>query len=305
MFNHLFDIKKRIKIQQIEKTLNSRLKACFDVARFDELDPDISGNKFFKLKYNIESAILQEKKGLLTMGGAYSNHLAATARACSLYGLKSIGIVRGEIPNTLNHTLSYCQSQDMGLLSVRRSSFDREDETIQALKDQYQDFLFIPMGGANEDGIKGAAEMADMVSAFETYDIIICSIGTGTMFRGLKQRIQKNQLLVGIPAMKLSLDEEQNFIDSLIGKNAENQFQIISSFAGNGFGRVEPEIIRLMNETYKEFDLPLDFVYTGKLLNALYALIIQGEIDPMKKILFIHSGGLQGNLSLPPSTLIF
>ena len=305
MFHHVFDIKNNIKIQQIEKTFHTGEKCLFDVARFDEIDPVVSGNKLFKLKYNLEKAIQEKKRGVITMGGAYSNHLAATARVCSLAGLDSIGIIRGEIPASLNHTLSYCQSQKMKLIPVSRSSFDHPLQLINDLEDQYQDFLFIPMGGANSEGIRGAAEMADRIPDFETYEIILCAVGSGTMFNGLKQRINDQQTLIGIPVMKLHPENDKEFLDSLTNENERKNCRIITSFAGKGFGKAEPEVISLMNETYKEFDLPLDFVYTGKLLNALYSLLIQEQINPKKKILFIHSGGLQGNLSLPTSTLVF
>jgi 1-aminocyclopropane-1-carboxylate deaminase/D-cysteine desulfhydrase-like pyridoxal-dependent ACC family enzyme len=305
MFHHLFDIKKKIRVQEIEKAFNTGQKYRFDVARFDEMDPIISGNKFFKLQYNIERVIKEEKNGIITMGGAYSNHLTATARLCALTGLNSIGLIRGEIPASLNHTLSYCQSQKMKLLAISRSSFDQPDKWIDDILNQYHDFLFVPMGGANPEGTRGAAEMADRIPEFEKYDIVMCCIGSGTMFNGLKQRITQHQTLIGVPVMKTDPTNDEHFLRSLIHENDPKNCRILTSFAGKGFGKAEPDIISLMNETYKEFDLPLDFVYTGKLLNALYALIIQGEIDPMKKIIFIHSGGLQGNLSLPPSTLVF
>lgn len=305
MFHHVFDIKNNIKIQQLEKTFRTGQNCLFDVARFDEIDPVISGNKFFKLKYNIDKAIQEKKRGIITMGGAYSNHLAATARLCSITGLDSIGLIRGELPPSLNHTLSYCQSQQMKLISVSRSTFDHPEQFIDDIADQYQDFLFVPMGGANPEGIRGAAEMADMIPDFDQYEIILCAVGSGTMFNGLKQRISDQQTLIGIPVMKLRPENDKDFLDSLTNENERKNCRIITSFAGKGFGKAEPDIISLMNETYREFDLPLDFVYTGKLLHALYTLLIQEQIHPHKKILFVHSGGLQGNLSLPASTLVF
>lgn len=302
MFNHLFNTIKKIEILPILHRSENGRNYRFHVARFDELDPVISGNKFFKLKYNIERALLNKKAGIITMGGAFSNHLVATANICKRYGLKSIGLIRGEIPATLNHTLAYCQSENMEFIPVPRHQFSENADTIHKIIKEHPDFHFVPMGGANDDGIRGAAEMTDMIADYASYDVIICAIGSGTMFKGFQKKILPHQQLIGIPVMKIQEEDKNEFIKSY---TINNNIKIYTAFAGKGYGKADTNILALMNEIYTQHQLPLDFVYTGKLMNALLRLIDENKIDAKKKILFIHSGGLQGNRSLPASALIF
>ena len=302
MFNHLFDTIKKIKILPILHRSENGCNYLFHIARFDELDPFISGNKYFKLKYNIENVLSKKKAGILTMGGAFSNHLVATANICNRYGLKSIGLIRGEIPERLNHTLSYCISQNMQLIAVPRDAFAKNSEIVEKIIHEISDFHFVPMGGANEVGIKGAAEMTDMITDYASYDVIICAIGSGTMFKGFQKRILPHQELIGIPVIKIQEAEKNAFIKSYI---TNNNIKVYTGFAGKGYGKPDPNILALMNDIYTQHQLPLDFVYTGKIMNALLRLIDENIIDAKKKILFIHSGGLQGNRSLPASALIF
>ncbi|MFN9710341.1 MAG: 1-aminocyclopropane-1-carboxylate deaminase/D-cysteine desulfhydrase [Bacteroidota bacterium] len=295
MFNHLFDIKKKIRIQTIlDKCLNSQPYA-FDIARFDEIHPIVSGNKLFKLKYNIEEAIKLQKKGILTMGGPFSNHLVATAYLCHTFNMPSIGMVRGEIPKELSHTLSSCINQNMQLIPVERAVFNEKSQVMQRLINEYSDFHFIPMGGSNDAGIRGAAEMTDMVPNFESYDLIFCAIGSGTMTKGIQKKILPHQQLIGIPVMKIKPEEREDF---MLCYGSDKRLKIYFDFAGKGYGKTEPRIIEFISQMLDQHQLPLDFVYTGKLVYAIRLLIEKGAIDRTKKILAIHSGGLQGNLSL-------
>jgi 1-aminocyclopropane-1-carboxylate deaminase/D-cysteine desulfhydrase-like pyridoxal-dependent ACC family enzyme len=302
MFNHLFDTYKKIKIQPVLFHTEHANLYQFDVARFDELDPVISGNKYFELKYNIESAINAKKAGIITMGGAFSNHLVATAKMCTQYGLKSIGIIRGEIPATLNHTLAYCQSENMEFIPVPRHQFSENAETIHKIVKDHPDFHFVPMGGANEEGVRGAAEMCDMIQDFEQYEIIICAIGTGTMLKGLAQKITEKQELIGITAMKIQEEEKIEFNSKLTG---QKNIKIFTEYAGKGYGKADEKLIDFMNQMFMLNHLPLDFVYTAKMINTIPDLLKKGVINQNKKLLAIHSGGLQGNHSLPKSLLKF
>jgi D-cysteine desulfhydrase len=300
---HLFDITKNIKVNRVGNILIKDNDYSLDIARFDLLHPVISGNKFFKLKYNIEEAIRQHKKGVLTMGGAYSNYLIATACYAKKYGLNSKAIVRGPIHNPLNHTLEYCVQYGMELIPIERSLFDERQPEVQKIISEQRDYLFIPYGGSNEEGIKGAAEMTAMIPAFDTYDMICCSIGSGTMFKGLSKTLSANQTIIGIPAIKIKTEEQDAYQKDFEIEN--KRIKIYFNYAGKGFGKPDNHILTFMNELYRAYQLPTDFVYTGKLCYAIMDLMNKGQIEKHQKVLIIHSGGLQGNLSLKEGTLIY
>jgi 1-aminocyclopropane-1-carboxylate deaminase/D-cysteine desulfhydrase-like pyridoxal-dependent ACC family enzyme len=274
-----------------------------DVARFDLLHPVVSGNKFFKLKYPMEKAVSLGTKGVITMGGAYSNHLIATAYYTAAHRLSSKAIIRGAISDPVSHTLQHCRRLGMELIPVDRASFDEDLPEVRELLSKYEDHYFVASGGKNEDGIKGAGEMADRIPGFEQYDIIACSIGSGTMYMGLQTALHSHQTLLGIPALKIRPEEREGFYRNHIVSvcNTKMYFE----YAGRGFGKADEKILSFMNTLYRKHGIPSDFVYTGKLIYAVMDLIEKGMIDCNQKILIIHSGGLQGNDSLPEKTLIF
>jgi 1-aminocyclopropane-1-carboxylate deaminase len=274
-----------------------------DIARFDLLHPVVSGNKFFKIKYNLEKAIQINKKGILTMGGAFSNHLIATAFYCQENGMSSKAIVRGNLHHPLSHTLDYCSQLGMELIPIERSLFDETQPGVQKIISDHRDYFFIPYGGSNEEGVKGAAEMTAMIPDFETYDVICCSIGSGTMFKGISQSLLPNQTLIGIPSIKIKAEEQELYISNYDTKN--DQIKIYFDYAGKRFGKSDPDILSFMNALYRFYAIPTDFVYTGKLIYGIMDLINKGEIKQHQKVVIIHSGGLQGNRSLKSGTLIY
>ena len=300
---HLFDITKKIKINTIGNILSEDENLTIDIARFDLLHPVVSGNKFFKLKYNLENAIQKNKKGILTMGGAYSNHLIATAYYAKENGLSSKAIIRGFLHDSLSHTLQYCMQLGMELIAVERSLFDETQTEVQKIISEQRDYLFIPYGGSNEEGVKGAAEMAAMIPYFETYDIVCCSIGSGTMFKGIRKSIFPNQTLIGIPSIKIKAEEQELYMSNYGTKN--DQIKIYFDYAGKGFGKSAPDILSFMNALYRFYAIPTDFVYTGKLIYGIMDLMNKEEIKQHQKVVIIHSGGLQGNRSLKSGTLIY
>lgn len=300
---HLFDITKKIKINTTNNLLSEDEYMKIDVARFDLLHPIVSGNKFFKLIYNIENAIEQDKKGILTMGGAFSNHLIATAFYAKENGMSSKAIIRGMLHHPLSHTLDYCIKLGMELIPVERALFDVTQPKVQQIISDHTDYLFIPYGGSNEAGISGASEMRNMIPEFESYDIVCCSIGSGTMFKGLSKSLSTNQKIIGIPALRIKVTEQYSYLEDL---NVDNNIaKIYFDYAGKGFGKSDAQTLSFMNTLYRTRKIPTDFVYTGKLCYAIMDLIMKQEIDKNQKVLIIHSGGLQGNLSLKPGTLIF
>ncbi len=300
---HLFDITKKIKIDRLENFISGRENPHIDIARFDLLHPVVSGNKFFKLKYNIQMAHDAGYSGIITMGGAYSNHLAATAFACREMGLNAKAILRGAITHPLNHTLSYCTDMGMEIITVPRNLFDEHADQVQNILAEYPEYYFIPYGGSNKAGIKGASEMMAMIENYKNYDVIVCSIGSGTMLRGILETLHTHQTLIGIPAMKIKNDLHNEFIRNHSKPLSKTKFYF--EYAGNGFGKADAQTLSFMNMLYEKYKIPTDFVYTGKLCLAVQDLILRNEIQSEQKTLIIHSGGLQGNHSIKKEVLIF
>jgi 1-aminocyclopropane-1-carboxylate deaminase len=264
----------------------------------------ISGNKFFKLKYNQEQAI-KEGKGIITMGGAYSNHLAAIAFTCKEAGIPSIGIVRGELAEPLNHTLVFCNQHQMKLIPVKRNEYNRTSVTVQHLLSINKGYLFVPEGGDNEAGEKGCAEIAALINDFESFTHIACAVGTGTTVRGLAKALLPHQTILAVPVLKIKNDENKSFVEKHLTVEKPEQLLCLFNYAGKGYASQETYLFELMNSFYSETGIPLDFVYTAKLISAVNDLFQQHYFSGNDRLLIMHTGGLQGNESLPPGTLIY
>lgn len=277
----------------------------FTVARLDQLHPFISGNKYFKLKYNLLQVTEQNRHGIITMGGAYSNHLAATAFACYEQGMSSVGIVRGEVIEPLNPTLSFCRKHNMKLISVSRDHYASTSEVVQEIITHHQPLLFVPEGGNNEMGIKGCKEILQHIPGADEFTHIICSIGTGTTFKGIASAANASQMVIGITALKIKKDEQEQFILQHTSVSQAAKQIILFDFAGKGYARTDEHLLNFMNSFYTKTSIPTDIVYTGKLIQAVIALAERNYFSDDSKLLVIHSGGLQGNNSLPPGTLLF
>jgi 1-aminocyclopropane-1-carboxylate deaminase/D-cysteine desulfhydrase-like pyridoxal-dependent ACC family enzyme len=268
------------------------------VLRLDKISPIVSGNKWFKLRFYLEEAIQLKKKGIMTFGGAWSNHIVATATICNMYGLKSIGIIRGEEPAELSLTLQQAKQEQMQLYFISRSDYraQKNPETISI-----DDYLKVTEGGYGQPGMAGASTILDYGPIGFTH--CICSVGTGTMLAGIIDRISPQQCAIGISAIKNTAHLVEN-VKSLVGDHKIN-WQIMEDFSFGGYAKHNAELIRFMNDFYRNTNIPSDFVYTGKLFYAVSVLIEQNYFPQGSKLLVIHSGGLQGNRSLKTATLIF
>lgn len=278
---------------------------CFAVARLDQLHPFISGNKYFKLKYNLQKVNKQNKQGIITMGGAYSNHLAATAFACYEQGMSSVGIIRGEITEPLNPTLSFCRQHNMQLISVGRTDYAVDSDVVQKLILQHQHLLFVPEGGNNEAGLTGCKEILQHIQCADESTHIICSMGTGTTFKGIASAATASQTVIGIPALKIKDDEQEQFKVQHATVSSDANQVVLFDFAGKGYARTDDSLLNFMNSFYTKTSIPTDIVYTGKLMQAVISLAEDNYFSGNSKVLVIHSGGLQGNNSLSPGTLLF
>lgn len=271
--------------------------------RLDKMHPIVSGNKYFKLKYHLQEAIEKGQRTIVSFGGPYSNHLHAAAYTAKEKGLLSIGYVRGFPPKAMNRTLEDCIKFGMQLNFISPLKFNALEKNI--ISDPPKNVHVIPMGGYGENGYKGAGEILSFDKAKE-FDYIIAVAGTGTMAAGLLSRLHKDQQLIIVSAVgnNFSLLDEIMQLDSNLKSN-KDQLKIFFDFHFGGFAKFDATLINEMNKFYVKHNIPTDFVYTGKLIYAFQKLLEANYFKAGKKILLIHSGGLQGNRSLKNGLLHF
>ncbi|MEO9076639.1 MAG: pyridoxal-phosphate dependent enzyme [Gelidibacter sp.] len=272
--------------------LGSNFNQLLCVKREDLIHPFVSGNKYRKLKYNLKKAQIEKKQTLLTFGGAFSNHIAAVASAGKAFGFKTIGVIRGEelgAEVNTNPTLKFAESCGMRFKFVTREDFrNRTSECfINNLKDEFGDFYLIPEGGTNDYAIKGCEEI--LTEQDFDFDYICCSVGTGGTISGIINASKPHQKNLGFPALK------GDFLQEEISKFATNlNWQLISDYHFGGYAKINTELISFMNQFKKDHGIPLDPVYTGKLMFGVMDLLKKGFFPKHSKILVIHTGGLQG-----------
>ena len=263
------------------------------IKREDKLHPIISGNKFRKLNHNIQEAKKLGHTTLLTFGGAFSNHILAVAGAGAEFGFKTIGIIRGEeLENKIaeNPTLAKAQELGMQFYFVTRTAYrDKEEKMfVNHLQEMFGDFYLIPEGGTNELAIKGCEEiLTDTDKAYFTH--VACAVGTGGTISGLINSSGQNQQIIGFSSLKGAFlsDVIRNFV-------VKTNWIINDSYHFGGYGKVNDELIQFLNSFYSQTYIPLDPVYTGKMVFGVLDLIAKAYFPSNSKILMIHTGGLQG-----------
>jgi 1-aminocyclopropane-1-carboxylate deaminase len=283
-------------ISKIENVYNDKQRhISIDIKREDKIHPKISGNKFRKLKYNIKQAIKEDYKCILTYGGAFSNHIAATAAATNLKDIRSIGIIRGEeIESKLaqspdhNPTLAFAKSQGMEFHFISREDYKNKDEIseIEKLKQKYGEFYRIPEGGTNELAVKGCEEILNEND--KAYDVITCCVGTGGTLAGIINSSKPHQEVIGFSSLK---GHNHNEINQFI---KQDNFKIIEDIEFGGYAKSNRKLIEFINSFYRCTSIKLDPIYTGKMMFKLFEMINNNSIANNTKILAIHSGGLQG-----------
>ena len=280
----------KIESQEISLSLLKEKEIRLFVKRLDKVHPFISGNKWFKLKYNLIEAKKLGYKTLLTFGGAYSNHILATAFAAKENGLKSIGVIRGEEHLPLSPTLRFARENGMELHYVSRADYRLKATPIflDKLKAQFGDFYLLPEGGSNELAIKGTEEILD---ASDTQDYICCSVGTGGTIAGIINASDSTQQVIGFPAIKGSDDLLKDVRCWTDNKNLE----LINTYTEGGYAKLTEELIQFINEFHKTQNIPLDAVYTGKMMMGILDLVAKDYFPKGSSILAVHTGGLQGN----------
>ncbi|UJP66362.1 1-aminocyclopropane-1-carboxylate deaminase/D-cysteine desulfhydrase [Mongoliitalea daihaiensis] len=273
------------------------------VKRLDLVHGEVSGNKFFKLQYNLQEAIAQGYPRILTFGGAYSNHIHATAAACHLMGLESIGIIRGEQSSPLNPTLRFAQEKGMQLHYWDRSKYrnKRQPELLQELQDTFGKVYIVPEGGTNALAIQGTAEI--LGSEDTQYSHIFTAIGTGGTFAGLAASLESHQTLFGVSALKGDFMVKE--IQDLLQKHdvlVKGTYQVLVDYHFGGYAKWTHELLELIRAFNRTYQHPLDPIYTGKMMAAILGEVEKGHIPAGSHVLAIHTGGLQGVKGFEEST---
>lgn len=262
------------------------------IKRDDLLHPIISGNKFRKLKYNLAQAKNEKKDILLTFGGAFSNHILAVAAAGNEHHFKTIGVIRGEelrLQIEENSTLKKAQDLGMVFEFVTREIYKEKQnlEFLNQLKEKFGDFYLLPEGGTNYLAVKGCEEILSKDDA--DFDYICCAVGTGGTISGIINCSKNSQQVLGFPALK------GTFLREDICKFANKfNWDLILPYHFEGYAKVSPVLITFINNFYKKYNIPLDPVYTGKMMFGVFDLIEKNYFPKHSKILVIHTGGLQG-----------
>ncbi|SHL30080.1 1-aminocyclopropane-1-carboxylate deaminase [Flavobacterium flevense] len=278
--------------------MNQKLQITFPnsisvtIKREDLIHPVVSGNKFRKLKYNLLQAKTENKKTLLTFGGAFSNHIAAVAFAARENGFQSIGIIRGdELRDKIaqNATLQFAQECGMQFEFVSREAYRLKNESsfLEELKLKFGDFYLIPEGGTNELAVKGCQEI--LTDEDREFDYICCAAGTGGTISGIINSALPHQKVLGFPALK------GDFLQDEICIFVQNKnWKLINDYHFGGYGKVNEELIAFINDFYDTNQIPLDPVYTGKMVFGVIDMIQKNYFPAQSNILLIHTGGLQG-----------
>lgn len=283
-----------IPLQKISDAVTSRHGVQLYVLRTDLNHPHISGNKLYKLKYNIEAACRANKGTLLTFGGAFSNHIAAVAAAGKTYGFKTIGIIRGEPYATLNPTLQFATDQGMQLEYVSREQYRQKEELLRYVKHKYGDgVFFIPEGGSNELGVLGCKEIIRHIPIH--FDHICCACGTGTTLTGLVLSIKHVQEALGFQVLKAPqyIRQEVSRQLELSGQQKTN-WCVFDNYHFDGYAKIKAELIAFIDRFENSHRIPLDPVYTGKMMFGLYDLIEREHFKKGATVVAVHTGGLQG-----------
>ncbi|MEQ8425000.1 MAG: pyridoxal-phosphate dependent enzyme [Cyclobacteriaceae bacterium] len=280
-------------IIELESKFASGASVRLFLKREDLNHPSVSGNKWWKLKFNLEQALKSQHKSVLTFGGAFSNHLYATSAAASDLGLNSIGIVRGEETLPLNPTLAFCAKQGMQLHYISREQYKEKDQEdfIESLREKLGDFYLIPEGGTNALAVKGCEEWAMQIRAELDFDYLCLPVGTGGTMAGMIN-ILKDKSIIGFSSLKGG-----SFLEGEIKPWLTNEtpnWGIETQYHFGGYAKTNSELNEFIDEFERSYSIPLDRVYTAKMMFGLKDLIKQKKFERGSRILALHTGGLQG-----------
>jgi 1-aminocyclopropane-1-carboxylate deaminase len=283
-------------LQQIYDPILDEKGIKLYVLRTDLNHPEISGNKLYKLKYNLEEAKKQGKTTLLTFGGAFSNHIAAAAAAGKLAGLSTIGIIRGDELNDLNPTLKLAKENGMQLHYVSRELYRDKEALMNDVRIKFgEEVYIIPEGGSNALGVKGCMEITQNIDI--PFDFICTPCGTGATFSGIVLSLKDKQQAIGFQVLKADgyiKKEVQQWLTEF-GQNDKNNWSVNEDYHFGGYAKVNEQLKQFIHNFDNKHNIPLDFVYTGKMLFGIVNLINNNFFTAGSTVIMVHTGGLQGN----------
>jgi len=258
--------------------------------RLDLINSPISGNKYFKLKYNISKALEEKNDTIVTFGGAYSNHILATSIISKEVNIKCIGYIRGEKTLPLNPTLNDAINNGMQIRYISRKEYKRinNEDYLNFLKQKHKNSYIIPEGGTNKLAVKGAELI---INSDDNFQFICCPIGTGGTISGIINSSSKNQQIIGFSSIK-GVNKIIDDIDSFTNKN---NWKINDDYSLGGYAKVSSKLINFIYDFYEDKNIALDAVYTGKMMMGIIDLILNDNFPKGSNILVIHTGGIQGN----------
>ncbi|BDD02630.1 1-aminocyclopropane-1-carboxylate deaminase [Aureibacter tunicatorum] len=283
-------------LEKIQDSLLEEKEIELYIKRDDMIHPEISGNKWRKMKYNVIEARQSGFDKILTFGGAYSNHIYAAAASGKAFGLQTIGVIRGEETLPLNPTLNFAKSAGMELKHVSRSEYRNKhtDEFVSKLREEFGDFYLVPEGGSNAFALPGVKELVDEIDV--DFDIICAACGTGGTVAGICAGLKTGQKAWGFPALKGG-SFIYNEVDRLLKEAklpSSGNLELFTEFHFGGYAKYKVELIEFINAFKVKHGIPLDPVYTGKMMFGLYENIKKDMLPKGSVVVAVHTGGLQG-----------
>jgi 1-aminocyclopropane-1-carboxylate deaminase len=267
------------------------------IKREDLNHPQVSGNKWWKLKYNLEEAQKQNYKTVLTFGGAFSNHIYATAAAAKELGLKSVGIIRGEEVLPLNKTLAFAKNCGMDFYYVSREEYRKKDEPefLKQLENRFGDFYLIPEGGTNQFAVKGCAEFTKEKLNDVDFDYLCLPVGTGGTMAGIIAGLEGRKKIIGFSVLKNGgfLTETVSILLKEFSVRQFSNWHLELDYHFGGYAKHSHKLDQFILKAKVQYNLPLDFVYTGKMVSGVFDLIAKNYFMKGSKILMLHTGGLR------------
>ncbi|MEH2230938.1 MAG: pyridoxal-phosphate dependent enzyme [Nostoc sp.] len=292
-------------LQQINSEIARHAGVELYVLRLDLMHPWVNGNKWFKLKYNLLEAKEKNFTTLLTFGGAYSNHIYATAAAGNLFGFRTIGVIRGEERLPLNPTLSFAVQQGMQLVYLNREMYRQRNTPAleEYLRQTFGEVFIIPEGGSNLNGVRGCTEIIERAA----FNHICVACGTATTLAGIALSLHEEQRAIAFPVLKNGAFLAQE-IESLLTNylasdlptpyNSPASWELVCDYHFGGYAKVNDELLLFSQQFTQEHGVPLDYVYTAKMFYGVMDLLQQGFFCKGDRLLLVHTGGLQGNVGI-------
>ena len=277
------------KIPIVEIPIESKVRLF--IKREDLTHPEISGNKYWKMFYNVKKYLEKEvsERKIITFGGAFSNHIAAAAALGKEFGIKTLGVIRGnELEDSWqeNPTLFSAHQNGMSFRFVTRETYRYKEKMMKELQEEFPESLVVPEGGTNENAVEGIQYM--LTDETKDFDYICSAVGTGGTVSGLSKFAQPHQKIIGFKAVK------DNSLENRIKNLSKKDNFILIDASDGGFGKITDENVRFINEFYQYFGIVLEPVYTGKMLRKIFEMIADNYFPANSKILAFHTGGLQG-----------